>query len=158
MTQREAGLRAIEILQMMLEGDEKAMARGINQGKRLLKRLACRSTSTIPPEREHITPVLKCVGEAITEAFGYTLEKLREDNRQRDLSDARQAAMLLAREFSGEALEGIAQWLGRCDHATIMWGIKQAKHHEQTNRGFALRIARARARCAELLQAVPSQP
>lgn len=61
--------------------------------------------------------------EAVTKAYGFTLEQLRSPSRARRVSRARHVAAWLARRLTHLPLTEIAHQVGRRDHTTVIHGL-----------------------------------
>jgi chromosomal replication initiator protein len=65
--------------------------------------------------------------EASAQEFGVERATLLSSNRRRQVTDARQVAMYLAREFTGHSYTEIARGIGNRDHTTAINAVKRIK-------------------------------
>lgn len=65
--------------------------------------------------------IVKC----LQKHYPYTLNDLRSQGRDKQLSFVRQLAMYLMKKFTHNSLQEIGQFLGRKDHTTVMHAIKK---------------------------------
>jgi chromosomal replication initiator protein len=63
--------------------------------------------------------------EASAQEFGVARATLLSSNRRRRVTDARQVAMYLAREFTGHSYTEIARGIGNRDHTTAINAVKR---------------------------------
>jgi hypothetical protein len=64
---------------------------------------------------------------AVASEFGVTVEQLRGQRRMRNLVVPRQAAFLLAYEFTGASSPVIGRVIGKRDHTTVLYGMRSIR-------------------------------
>lgn len=65
--------------------------------------------------------IVKC----LQRHYSFTLNDLRSQGRDKQLSFVRQLAMYLMKKYTNKSLQEIGQFLGRKDHTTVMHAIKK---------------------------------
>ncbi len=90
--------------------------------------------------------------EAVALIFGLSVEQLRGRSREREAIYARQAAMLLLRDYAPIlSAAAIGRLLGKRDHTTVLYGVTAARKRGYTQAWYqrmtldALNAARERA-------------
>jgi len=70
---------------------------------------------------------LSQIAKAVAEFYGIPLSQLRSSGRLKRSVQARQVAMLLAREFSGQSAAAIARFFGRKNHTTVVHACRRTR-------------------------------
>lgn len=99
------------------------------------------------PEEGLTAPVTSRIIEiqaAVCAAFDIDLVGLLSDRRARHLSEPRQAAYLMAQQYTLHSLPVIAKHFRRHDHTTLLWGIKRALKRIEGSAEYRAKVDRAR--------------
>lgn len=80
----------------------------------------------------------------VAEDFGLPTKLLRGDWRRRDMVEARQIAMWIAREGFGRTLASIGAFLGRREHTTVSHGVETVAARRARDPEFRARTDRLR--------------
>ena len=73
----------------------------------------------------HPAPTIDRILELSAEAYGFTIDELLSHDRRPPLAAARQVAMYLAREHTGETLPAIGRRFGGRNHTTVMHACRR---------------------------------
>ncbi|MEJ5384527.1 MAG: chromosomal replication initiator protein DnaA [Fimbriimonadales bacterium] len=92
------------------------------------------------------TPSLERIVRVVCDELGVPREELVSSSRRGEVVQARQIAVFLAREATGESWQRIAQALGRADHTTVLHAYKQAEHRLHQDARLRERVQRLRQR------------
>jgi len=65
--------------------------------------------------------------DEVARTYGTTVENLKSDKRNSNISKARQAAMYIVREVTSLSMEKIGEEFGNKHHSTVIYNIKQAE-------------------------------
>lgn len=90
------------------------------------------------------TPSLERIVRVVCDELGVPHEELVSSSRRGEVVQARQIAVFLAREATGESWQRIAQALGRADHTTVLHAYKQAEHRLRQDARLRERVQRLR--------------
>lgn len=96
------------------------------------------------------------ISRVVCETFGIGITELLSDRRSRQVSFPRQAAYLLAKEFTFHSLPALAREFRRGDHSTVVHGIRAATDRMATDPEFRDKVCTARVRLTQLGQAQQS--
>lgn len=83
---------------------------------------------------------IKIIIEAAAKFFNVTIEDLTGSSRVKDIVNARQAAMYLARELTEMSLPAIGKSFGNRDHTTVMHSCRKVEDKFQNEPGFREQI------------------
>ncbi|MCS6918755.1 MAG: chromosomal replication initiator protein DnaA, partial [Fimbriimonadales bacterium] len=72
-------------------------------------------------------PSLERIVQLVCEEMGVPPSELKSESRRSEIAQARQIAVLIAREATGEPWTKIAAAIGRTDHTTVLHAYKQAQ-------------------------------
>ena len=67
------------------------------------------------------------IQQLVSETFGFSIDELLSQNRSADLALARQIAMYLARNKTGESLQQISYSFNKKDHTTVIHACKKVE-------------------------------
>ncbi len=90
-------------------------------------------TQHVPATAKQEPVSLERIAELVTERTGVTLEEMRSRSRQRRVSEARQLAMFLAKQFTSLPAAKISQFFGRADHTAVVYACKQVERQLKKN-------------------------
>jgi len=74
----------------------------------------------------------KILGE-VSRTYGTTIDNIRSDKRNSNISKARQAAMYIVREVTGLSMEQIGAEFGNKHHSTVIYNIREAEKDINSN-------------------------
>lgn len=74
----------------------------------------------------------KILGE-VARTYGTTVENIRSDKRNSNISKARQASMYIVREVTGLSMEQIGAEFGNKHHSTVIYNIREAEKDINNN-------------------------
>lgn len=72
----------------------------------------------------------------VSQHTGYSVEALQLKTRKREIVEARQVAMYLAKKNSKESLAQIGATIGKKDHATVLHACKTVENLKETSKQF----------------------
>ena len=78
-----------------------------------------------PQEVKEVVVDCATIVKRLQKYYSYTLNDLRSQARDKQLSFVRQLAMYLMKKYTNKSLQEIGQFLGRKDHTTVMHAIKK---------------------------------
>lgn len=64
------------------------------------------------------------IQKSVSHYFSVSIDALKEKNRKKEVSTARQVAMYFAKEYTGYSLKQIGQYFGGRDHSTVIHAIQ----------------------------------
>lgn len=110
----------------------------------LIRAVAYISISGLPMTVENIAPVLnprmekieaspETILKAATEIFNISIEDLKSNSRRREISQARQVAMYLMRQYTDLSLPKIGELFGGKDHTTVMYSCEKISQLRNTD-------------------------
>ncbi len=111
-------------------------------GKPLNAATAAEALADLLPRRRKIDP--EKVLEAVTQAYGITLQELRSKGRAKRIAVPRQVAMYLLRQEAGISLPRIGVLLGGRDHSTIMHGVRKVADRLERDQAFRRKVMNIR--------------
>lgn len=82
------------------------------------------------------------VVKVVSEAYDVSIEDIKSGKRARAISEARQVAMWMARQLTGESYENIGAELGGRDHSTVYYGIGQIDKHLLEDKSYSYKLER----------------
>ncbi|MCX7992292.1 MAG: chromosomal replication initiator protein DnaA, partial [Fimbriimonadales bacterium] len=91
-------------------------------------------------------PSLEQIVRLVCDELGVPQEELTGSSRRGDIVQARQIAVFLAREATGESWTRIAEALGRNDHTTMLHAYKQAEQRLRKDSQLRERVQKLRER------------
>lgn len=77
------------------------------------------------PER---TVTVASIQEAVCDYYGLEPHMLQSNSRKREVVQARQIAMYLARKYTRVSLSSIGEQIGNRDHATVLYAVKSIQN------------------------------
>lgn len=98
-----------------------------------------------PPAK---APSLERIVQIVCEEMGVPPSELKSESRRSEIAQARQIAVLIAREETGEPWAKIAAALGRADHTTVLHAYKQAQQRLHKDPKLRERVQSLRQRIA----------
>lgn len=81
---------------------------------------------------------LEYIIRTVCEYFNLTEEQFHSKSRKREFVQARQIAMYFADKYTKKSLYVIGLYIGKKDHATVIYSVKTVKNLYQTNKKFRL--------------------
>jgi len=78
--------------------------------------------------------------QAVALRYGVRANEITGAGRQRQVSRARQAALLLGRRLTGHSLDALGGMVGGRDHATVLYSIRQAEERLVDEPAFAREV------------------
>ena len=101
---------------------------------------------------EHFAPAttvdVDSILAAVASNYGCTSEQLRENTRNKELSQPRQIAMYLCRRLLGESYPSLGLIFGGKDHSTVMYAVKKIEKLKVTNKDVHMLITELTKQCA----------
>lgn len=82
-----------------------------------------------PQEAKEVIVDCATIVKSLQKYYAFTLNDLRSQARDKQLSFVRQLAMYLMKKYTNKSLQEIGQFLGRKDHTTVMHAIKKVSVH-----------------------------
>ena len=92
---------------------------------------------------------------AVASNYGCTSAQLRENTRNKELSQPRQIAMYLCRRLLGESYPSLGLIFGGKDHSTIMYAVKKIEKLKVTNKDVHMLITKLTKQCANSASEAP---
>lgn len=101
---------------------------------------------------EHFAPTtavdVDSILAAVASNYGCTSDQLRENTRNKELSQPRQIAMYLCRRLLGESYPSLGLIFGGKDHSTVMYAVKKIEKLKVTNKDVHMLITKLTKQCA----------
>lgn len=85
---------------------------------------------------------VSAVVKVVSEAYEVSVEDIKSDKRARAISEARQVAMWMARQLTGESYENIGAELGGRDHSTVYYGIGKIEKRLLEDKSYSYKLER----------------
>lgn len=108
---------------------------------------------------EHFAPAapadVDSILAAVASNYGCTSAQLRENTRNKELSQPRQIAMYLCRRLLGESYPSLGLIFGGKDHSTIMYAVKKIEKLKVTNKDVHMLITKLTKQCANSASEAP---
>jgi chromosomal replication initiator protein len=105
-----------------------------------------------PREPKEVTP--EVVLESVAEEFKVSCDDLKGQSRKRDISQARQIAMYLMRQYTSLSLPKIGEALGGKDHTTVLYSIEKVSQMQKEN----IQLARQIQELSDRIQILANSP
>lgn len=80
---------------------------------------------------------IESIKKVVAEYFDIDIEQLKGKTRKRHIVQARQAAMFLAKQYTGKSLKAIGKHFGGRDHSTVIHANQAVSNLIDTNERFA---------------------
>lgn len=96
------------------------------------------STHTHSDIKESLT--LQTIATTVAKHFGYSLQDLRSENRNKDMAQARHIAFYLMKKMSSFSLREMGKFLERKDHSTVMYAYEKMSQRIEREASFAREI------------------
>lgn len=96
------------------------------------------STHTHQDVKESLN--LQTIATTVAKHFGYSLQDLRSENRNKDVAQARHIAFYLMKKMSSFSLREMGKFLERKDHSTVMYAYEKMSKRIETESAFAREI------------------
>lgn len=93
-------------------------------------------------------PSLERIVQIVCEEMGVPPSELKGESRRSEIAQARQIAVFIAREATGEPWAKIAAAIGRADHTTVLHAYKQAQQRIRNDPKLRERVQSLRQRIA----------
>lgn len=87
-------------------------------------------------DHKQITVTVPLINEVIASHFGFQVEELLSQKRNKDIAYPRQIAMYLCRKMTDMSLQQIGKELGNRDHTTIRHGIEKITEDLKTSKSL----------------------
>jgi len=121
----------------------------------LTRAVAYCSITSQPLNAKTVAPILnmsagsaqvnpKRIIESVAQVFAVQAEDLRGSSRKRIVSQARQMAMYLLRQYTSLSLSKIGQCFGRKDHATVLYAVRRISKILDNDPEMAQQMAKVR--------------
>lgn len=136
MTVRAAEPQAITLLRDIIEGDDAAMSRALEEGKKLLQMLK------ISGVRLGDADDLDKIMVLVATEYGLTVPGMLKKKRSARLVEARQLAMWLCRTITAAPFEEIGQKFGGRNHGTVMHAMDSVNGYVATSARFKAKLER----------------
>jgi chromosomal replication initiator protein len=86
------------------------------------------------------------IQQMVSEFYNVEITSLCDNNRKRDVVEARQVSMYLARKFTKNSLKEIGKHFGGKDHSTVLHSLKQVEDQLQVNKAYNDKIEELKKR------------
>lgn len=87
-------------------------------------------------DHKQVTVTIPLINEVIASHFGFQVEELLSQKRNKDIAYPRQIAMYLCRKMTDMSLQQIGKELGNRDHTTIRHGIEKITEDLKTSKSL----------------------
>lgn len=77
------------------------------------------------------------IQKMVAEHFGLSVDELKDKTRKKEIVNARQVAMYLAKEYTGHSLKSIGHQFGGRDHSTVIHAIQSVDNQSEIDPRFA---------------------
>ncbi len=97
-------------------------------------------------------PVYTCdlIKKMVADYFNLELNQLQSKSRKREIVQARQISMYLAKKFTKASLEEIGKKIGNRDHATVIYSMKVVNDLMDTNKKFKRMVKELESRLIDI--------
>jgi chromosomal replication initiator protein len=89
---------------------------------------------TVKLERKQIT--LEKIQDVVSSYFKIGLKEIHSKSRKREIVQARQVTMFLAKEHTDHSYSHIGNLVGKRDHATVLHACKMVKNSMEVDKNF----------------------
>lgn len=89
--------------------------------------LAQKAIKDIASDTQPVPVTVEKILTEVARTYGTTVENIRSDKRNANISKARQAAMYIVREVTGLSMEQIGAEFGNKHHSTVIYNIREAE-------------------------------
>lgn len=96
------------------------------------------STHTHSDVKEALS--LQTIATTVAKHFGYSLQDLRSEHRNKDIAQARHIAFYLMKKMSSFSLREIGKFLERKDHSTVMYAYEKMSQRIERDAAFSREI------------------
>ncbi|MDW8107032.1 MAG: chromosomal replication initiator protein DnaA [Armatimonadota bacterium] len=117
-------------------------------GEPITLELAAEALRAYLVEAKPSPPSLEQIVQLVCDEMGISPEELTSSSRRGEVVQARQVAVFLARETTGEPWTRIAEALGRSDHTTVLHAYRQLQQRLRRDPILRERVQRLRHRMA----------
>lgn len=117
-------------------------------GEPITLELAAEALRAYLVEAKPSPPSLEQIVRLVCDEMGISPEELTSSSRRGEVVQARQVAVFLARETTGESWTRIAEALGRTDHTTVLHAYRQLQQRLRRDPILRERVQRLRHRMA----------
>jgi len=137
---QDVGPLALRILRDIIEGDDTAMTKAMQDGRDLLAAQRVNEVKKLP------TAAFETIIATVAEYYGYTVLQLKSRERPAHLAHARQVAMVLCRTLVRHAtLMAVGEVFHR-DHGTVIHAERAVGDRLATDRTFDTTFAMLRGK------------
>lgn len=91
-----------------------------------------------PNKQREITP--QVIIEVVADHYNILIDQMCSTRRSREVSEPRQIAMYLCKQFTEDSFQAIGTLLGGKDHSTVIHGVKKIEEKYQENESFRREI------------------
>ena len=95
--------------------------------------LAQKAIKDITSDSQPVPVTIEKILTEVSRTFGTSVENIRSDKRNANISKARQAAMYIVREVTGLSMEQIGVEFGNKHHSTVIYNIREAEKDMNSN-------------------------
>lgn len=85
-------------------------------------------------EKKHIS--VQSIQETVCKYFNLELSAIQTNSRKREIVQARQITMYLAKKYTSDSYSSIGKVVGKKDHATVLHACKTVKDQIETSKSF----------------------
>ncbi|MDR0314438.1 MAG: chromosomal replication initiator protein DnaA [Oscillospiraceae bacterium] len=95
--------------------------------------LAQKAIKDISSSEQPVSVTIEKILNEIARTYGTTIENIRSDKRNSNISKARQSAMYIIREITPLSMEQIGSEFGNKHHSTVIYNIREAEKNIKNN-------------------------
>lgn len=144
---------AIEVLRVIIRGDDSRLPGAIEAGRKLLERYDARTSLLDRPKVMGAPDRLDEIIGMTAAHYGFTLEAVKLRRRTRDLAYARFVAMWLCLRMAKATHVDIAARLA-IHHSAVTYGVHRVEEMLSVEPEFRVELGKLQKRAAALLEGV----
>ncbi len=95
--------------------------------------LAQKAIKDITSDSQPVPVTIEKILTEVSRTYGTSVENIRSDKRNANISKARQASMYIVREVTGLSMEQIGVEFGNKHHSTVIYNIREAEKDMNSN-------------------------